>query len=639
MPRLNAKYNNFFKRGKKYAHFWQSAGVAPSSGTIIRPLTISSSLVSGTHSDFTVYFFGTYAELKTIANGGLVANANGYDIGFFSDSACTAPLKWETVLYNASTGKYFFKIKIPIGVSSSADKVFYIRYGDASITTDQSDKVNAYDATTKLVMGLGDGTTLSINDSTASPITAVNNGATATSGFINGAASLVAGSSQYIELTDPTKLQITGQIEFSFWINFNSLSGLQNIIAKFYTGTENYFRVNGGSIEVGSYNGSDHNTSYGSLTTGVDYFIQGYYDGSNWKIDVNGVNVASTADATGALSTTDQWALGAGRYGAWGRFLDAKIAELKISSASRTTGWHLTEYNSMVSQSSFITIGAPISGGGGGSTIQAKAFEIIYNYQIATIKGKGLIKATEKVVDITSAIAKGKGRATITEQIQNIRVALAKGKANGKANDRIEVYQIAKVNGKGKAKAAEVINNYNTATIKGKSSVKVTDYIENIGRVIVGGGLTIKVREYAQNYASATIKGKGRVKAFDSTFVVNSATIKGKSGVHASIAIDVTSTANIKGKARSKAMDELVTSSIAKLQGKGYLKAIETIDITVTADIRMVTIYGAVMQRYNNTTHAWELYRLKIFNGKDVTNMVKRIWDPVSGTWKVIQEA
>jgi hypothetical protein len=342
----------------------------------VRPITIDHTQVSGSHTDFTVYFFGTYAELKTTANGGLVANVNGYDVGFFSDSACTTSLKWEIVLYNASTGKYFYKIKIPTGVNSTTDKVFYIRYGDASITTDQSDKVNAYDSATQLVMGLGDGTTLSLSDSTTTPITAVNNGATATSGFINGAASFVAASSQYIELTDPTKLQITGQLEVSFWVNFTSLSGLQNIITK-YGFNENYLRINGGSLEVGCYDGSDHATSYGGLSTATDYFIQGYYDGSNWKIDVNGANVASTATATGSLATGDQWAIGAGRYGAWGRFLNAIVSEVKISNAARSTGWHYTEYNNISSQATFITIGAAL--GGGGTSVSTNVGQLILN--------------------------------------------------------------------------------------------------------------------------------------------------------------------------------------------------------------------------------------------------------------------
>jgi hypothetical protein len=383
--------------------------------SVIRPLTIDHTQVSGTHTDFTVSFFGTHYDLRTIANGGRVANSNGYDIGFFSDSACTISLKWETVLYNATTGKYFYKIKIPSGVNSTTDKVFYLRYGDATIITDQSDKVNTYDSSTKLVMGLGNGTSLSLSDSTSTPITAINNGATATSGFINGAALLVAASSQYIELTNPTKLQITTQIEFSFWINFTSFSGgIQNILCKYYDGsTENYIRLNGSLLEVGNFNaGGDHNTSYSGLSTATDYFIQGYYDGTNWKVDVNGINVASTVES-GITSNANQWVLGAGSYGAWGRFLDAKIAEVKISNAARSTGWHLTEYNNIVSQLTFLSIGSPIteSSVGSGYLVQPVVVDSIGGTGILTIygvkAGSTILVQYSGTIDLDSAVCSG----------------------------------------------------------------------------------------------------------------------------------------------------------------------------------------------------------------------------------------
>ena len=46
-------------------------------------------------TDFPVLFSGTYTYLKTIANGGKVNNANGYDIIFYSDISLTTKLKFQ----------------------------------------------------------------------------------------------------------------------------------------------------------------------------------------------------------------------------------------------------------------------------------------------------------------------------------------------------------------------------------------------------------------------------------------------------------------------------------------------------------------------------------------------------------------
>ena len=49
-------------------------------------MTIDHTKVPSTQSNFTVLVSVTDPALKTVANGGHVANANGYDIGFYADS-------------------------------------------------------------------------------------------------------------------------------------------------------------------------------------------------------------------------------------------------------------------------------------------------------------------------------------------------------------------------------------------------------------------------------------------------------------------------------------------------------------------------------------------------------------------------
>src|SRR5205823_6802560 len=63
--------------------------------------------------NFTVLVNVTDAALKTVANGGHVANANGYDIGFYADSVGTTKLKWEVEKYDGTTGNLIAWVKIP----------------------------------------------------------------------------------------------------------------------------------------------------------------------------------------------------------------------------------------------------------------------------------------------------------------------------------------------------------------------------------------------------------------------------------------------------------------------------------------------------------------------------------------------
>ena len=118
-------------------------------------MTIDHTKVPSTQSNFTVLVSLTDPALKTVANGGHVANANGYDIGFYADSGGTTKLKWQVEKYDGTTGNLIAWVKIP-SVSSSTDTVFYLMYGDSSINTDQSDPPNTWDSNFKAVWHMGD---------------------------------------------------------------------------------------------------------------------------------------------------------------------------------------------------------------------------------------------------------------------------------------------------------------------------------------------------------------------------------------------------------------------------------------------------------------------------------------------------
>jgi len=61
-----------------------------------RAITIDHTKVPNTdQSNFPVLISGTYSYLATVPNSGNVQNANGYDVIFTSDAACTTKLNHE----------------------------------------------------------------------------------------------------------------------------------------------------------------------------------------------------------------------------------------------------------------------------------------------------------------------------------------------------------------------------------------------------------------------------------------------------------------------------------------------------------------------------------------------------------------
>src|SRR5260370_33422595 len=78
-------------------------------------------------------------------------NANGYDILFAADANGLNPLTVEQENSSPSTGAIVYWVKLPT-VSHTVDTVFYLFYGNSSISANQSNKTVVWD--TNLQRGL-----------------------------------------------------------------------------------------------------------------------------------------------------------------------------------------------------------------------------------------------------------------------------------------------------------------------------------------------------------------------------------------------------------------------------------------------------------------------------------------------------
>ncbi|MBX4189039.1 LamG domain-containing protein [Candidatus Parcubacteria bacterium] len=368
-----------------------SPGDVGSGAAYSRAITIDHTKVGTINNtdqtDCPVLISGTYTYLKTTGNGGLVQNANGYDVGFYTSSDCsTGKMNWETERYTASTGEVVYWVKVA-SLSHTTDTVFYMCYGDSSISTNQSNATGVWDSSFKYVSHLADGTTLNGNDSTG-----LGNGSldasppTATTGKIAGAGSFAGGqvstaSGRGITIADRATLTPSSGITLSAWVNrTNTTDGtvLQKYNSLGYEYVMGFFNTNDFYFWVSDLT----NTLYGGRiassvgTTGQWDHYSVTWNGSgstaasgDFKIYRNGTAVDNgnfgTSIGSGVQTVSDS--AGAFGIGTWSDGLAAGVVgsvdEVHMSQGMRSADWLTTEYNSQNSPATFYSVGSENSPG------------------------------------------------------------------------------------------------------------------------------------------------------------------------------------------------------------------------------------------------------------------------------------
>ena len=333
-----------------------------------RSLTFDHTQVPSDQTNFPVLFQGLFSYLATVANGGKVQNASGYDIYFSTDTSGEAVLPFERVHWNATTGACEFWIQVPT-LTHSASLVIYLQYGNATISTDQSNTTGTWDSNYVGVYHFGDGTTLSVADSTGNANNGTNHGGTALNDGIGGSGSggggsiaFASASSQYVDLGNAASLNITGNITIEYWGKLSAgssgtLIALTNLTSPGVNGYISAVGVSGGNGFLYLYTTSSGPGVQGRTVTITNWnnFAQ-TFDGSDLRAYTDGAldNTQATTQGSGsaisnsyigcAYTTTDFW--------------NGSIDELRISKAQRSSDWLKTQYNMTSSPSGFVSIGS-----------------------------------------------------------------------------------------------------------------------------------------------------------------------------------------------------------------------------------------------------------------------------------------
>ena len=341
-----------------------------------RAITVGSN-ASGTQTNFPMLVSSTLPSWASVAHGGHVQNIvtapNGgteaADLVFATSSAnCgVSNLNFETESYSSSTGALVDWVNVP---SLSAGSVIYACYGNSSVTTDQSHPSSTWNSNYKGVWHFPNGTALNTNDSTSNANNGTNNGATATTGQIDGGMATVASSLQGV--TTPN-INLGTVFTVEAWVNHNStaVTGYERIMENGY-GTGFYLGTNSAASSYTFIVSGNFSLTGGVRTNGQWSQLIGVYDGTNAYLYQDGVLVGGPIAMNNPFIGSHVIGIGYSENSASpSEFWDGSIDESRVSSAAESASWILTEYNNQNSPSTFYSLGSEqansTSGGGGGA--------------------------------------------------------------------------------------------------------------------------------------------------------------------------------------------------------------------------------------------------------------------------------
>src|SRR4029077_794053 len=245
-------------------------------------------------------------------------------------------------------------------VSHTSDTTIYLCYGNASITTEQSNKSGVWDTNYKGVWHLPNGTALSANDSTSNGINGTVNGAVAGSGRNGGGASFDGSAWHYVSLGDPAAVDFgAGDYTLEAWIKASSLPDFQFILAKDSDSNNRQFLCSidpSGVIRVTLFYSSSGLVVYktGAVITANNwYHLVAARSGNAFKVYVNGVDQNAVYDAANATAnfpqtmtaTAAELDIGRRAYANYQYPFNGTIDEVRISGGARSANWITAEYN------------------------------------------------------------------------------------------------------------------------------------------------------------------------------------------------------------------------------------------------------------------------------------------------------
>lgn len=337
-------------------------------------------------------------QLATAANGGFLEDStNGFDFIITSDSGAMTPLNYETVFHTLTTGDAELWVLLP-SISSTVDLTIYLFYGNASVTTDQSNPTAVWDSDYLAVHHFpatsGFYTTTIPDSTTANPLSVntspilfptlaipavIGGGADLNNGGIGCGACGFTNEGPYTNFppnASPAPFTMEG------WFNTN---GVNTSGSNAYCFGANI--TDGDRWSLG-WDGPNLRWIVESRNRGIKFAneLSGWHrivsvlpSGQNSllgsKVYIDGVSQTLTDIAGGNLATHPDYAahgynagLGCGFGSPYGQYLGL-MDELRLSKIERSQDWITTDYNNQSNVKTFWSNSTATNGGGAGKTI------------------------------------------------------------------------------------------------------------------------------------------------------------------------------------------------------------------------------------------------------------------------------
>jgi len=328
-----------------------------------KEITIDHTKVTGNLSDYPVL-------VNLSSDSGLQSNArsDGSDI-LFTSSNGTSLLKFEIEKYTSSNGSLQAYVKI-VSLSSTADTVFYMYYGNSGQLSSLQDKANTWDGNFVAVYHFAETSgqhadSKGVNNS--SSVTVTTQG-TAT-GIADGADQL-NGTSDYISVPTSTSLNPTAALTVESWVNLTQtpfqLGREEVIVAKQHSASPwksynlniNYpsntlcFQWANTSLNPFS------RCTYTSLGTSAFHYIAGVYNTSSLLTYLDGNEDSGwLSNPPSGNTLAGDWPLTLGDSNTT-YTPNAVIDEVRISNIARPAAYFSTTYHNLNAPTTFISLAA-----------------------------------------------------------------------------------------------------------------------------------------------------------------------------------------------------------------------------------------------------------------------------------------
>jgi len=328
-----------------------------------RILTIDHTKVPNTdQTDFPVLVSGTYPSLATLANGGHVQDANGYDIILTSDPTGQIPLDFEIDNYNPVNGQMAIWVRIPT-LSHTLDTPVYLWYGNPNITASQENQAGVWKNNFLSVYHFGNGSAVGLQDSGSSGY-ALTGSATPATGMIGGGAGFNGDPTQYLSYENASAYPGgSSAVTLEAWTQFPASGGG----AVFGYGDNGY---NGARItlDIGPTGPGMDFRNIGPYTTSATidtnwHHVVGTYDGgrvttATTQLYVDGVQLSENDNDGFVFVDTTELKIGGIPTVTYCCAFSGSVDEVRVSSGVRSADWIATEFNSESSPTSFYRLSA-----------------------------------------------------------------------------------------------------------------------------------------------------------------------------------------------------------------------------------------------------------------------------------------